>query len=100
MKKTISYSLVPFFAWRQCIRNKRNFTLTMIGVTISIALLIISITTNNYTLEKQIETTKQTTGDWHIAYLLEDESAKDNLKQVNGIKEVYQCFYNPNNQDS
>ena len=100
MKKTISHSLVPFFAWRQCIRNKRNFTLTMIGVTISIALLIISITTNNYTLEKQIETTKQTTGDWHIAYLLEDESAKDNLKQINGIKEVYQCFYIPNIQDS
>lgn len=96
MKKPISYNLIPFFAWRQCTRNKRHFILMSIGITISISLLIISSITNYNTLQTEIETTKQTTGNWHVAYLLEDEYAQNAIKQIKGVKEVYECFYIPN----
>ena len=67
-------NIIPFMALRNCFRNKNNFVVFICGISISIALIMISSSINNKLIKTQQENTKQVTGDWHMAFLYDDAS--------------------------
>lgn len=86
-------NIIPFMALRNCFRNKNNFVVFICGISISIALIMISSSINNKLIKTQQENTKQVTGDWHMAFLYDDASVLHDIEEIDEIKQVFQCFY-------
>ncbi|MDO5292659.1 MAG: hypothetical protein Q4F05_07905 [bacterium] len=94
-----SRKLIWFMALRNCFRDKKNFMILVLGISISIAIIIMGSASNNRLMDTQLETTRQITGDWHMAFLYEDETALDKIRELDGVKQVYSCFYIPDVYD-
>lgn len=88
-------SIVLFIALRNCFRDKMKFFVLIFGIAISIALIIITSTINSYIIQTQIESTKQVTGNWHVAYLLNDDSALSRISAIKDVKKVSKAFFIP-----
>ena len=88
-------NLILFLAWRKCIRDKKNLIVLVLGIAISITIIMIGSSSNNKLIKTQQDSKKQITGDWHMAFLYDDDSVLAEIKAVKGVKEIYQCFYIP-----
>lgn len=88
-------SLVWFMAQKNCLRNKKSFWVMIFGITISIAVLVVSIVSNNKLLKTQREEIIQITGDWHVAFLYNNDSIIKEIQKMDCVKQVFQCFYIP-----
>lgn len=90
-----SSNLIWFITLRNCFRDKKNFMILVVGVSISIAMIIISSASSNSLIKEQKESVKQVTGDWHMAFLYNDDKVIKEIKELDGVREVFQSFYIP-----
>lgn len=87
--------LSMLLAFKCYFNNKKTYFILSSGIAIAIAMFMVNITLSNYTLQLQIDKTRQITGNWHMAYLYDDDKVLQKVSASNDVENIYTCFYIP-----